>query len=815
MKGSIMRFRGLLAALVIAIVAPAALAQTPAQMEMFRQLPPDQQAQLMQQYRQQGGQMQVIAAPSRAETSENNGEPDREREQRKPVIDRATGLPMFGYDLFAGAPSTFAPVVDVPVPVDYILGPGDMLHVQLLGKLPGVHVLAVNRDGAINFPDLGPITVAGLGFDETRRMLQERVSQQMIGVTASITMGELRSIRIFVLGEAERPGSYTVSSLSTITNALFASGGVKPIGSLRNIQLKRNGELVTTLDLYDLLLRGDTRADARLSPGDVIFIPHVGTQVGIRGEVRRPALYELKGESTAGDMLALGGGLSSEAFPQRASLARINERQERVLEDLDLRNADGRGRRVRTGDVITVPSVLDRVDNVVRLEGHVWREGSVEFRPGMRLTDLIPSLDDVRPMPDQHYVLIRRELPPDRRVIGLSANLAEAWNDRGGPADLPLMARDQVRVFGLSNERPDVAALLSELRLQASFDEAAPVVRIGGRVRAPGEYPLEPGMRVSDLLRAGGQLSESAYVIAAEVTRYEVINGDFREIALVNVDLAAIRAGDTSADLALQPYDFLNVREVTDWRDQETVTLRGEVRFPGTYPIRKGETLLSVLGRAGGLTDRAYPNGAIFTRVQLREREAQQLRQLSERMEADLAALALQESQAGGDQGTVEAIAAGRSLLSDLSNAKPVGRLAMDFPKVLTASPGSDGDIILEDGDLLMVPGPKQSVTVIGEVQSPTSILFDRALGRDDYINLSGGMTRRADAANVYIVRANGQVTANGNRKWFRTADARLQPGDTIVVPTDVERMRPLPLWSAVTSIIFNLAVAVAAVNSF
>jgi polysaccharide biosynthesis/export protein len=316
-------------------------------------------------------------------------------------------------------------------------------------------------------------------------------------------------------------------------------------------------------------------------------------------------------------------------------------------------------------------------------------------------------------------------------------------------------------------------------------------------------------------LRAGGQLSESAYVIEAEVTRYEVINGDYREIGLVNVDLGAIRAGDVYADLVLQPHDFLNVREVTHWREQETVTFRGEVRFPGTYPIRKGETLLSVLGRAGGLTERAYPNGAIFTRVQLREREAQQLRQLSERMEADLAALALQESQAGGDQGTIGAIAAGRSLLSDLSNARPVGRLAMDFPKVLAVTPGSDGDIILEDGDVLMVPGPKQSVTVIGEVQSPTSILFDRALGRDDYINFSGGMTRRADAANVYVVRANGQVTASGDRKWFRTAEAALQPGDTIVVPTDVERMRPLPLWSAVTSIIFNLAVAVAAVNSF
>jgi polysaccharide biosynthesis/export protein len=235
MKGP-MVIRCLLAALVLALTLPVASAQTPtpAQMEMLRQLPPDQQAQLLQQFRSQGGQPRVdppLEMPA-GEGQANGTARDEDRSQlpRQPIIDEATGLPLFGYDLFAGAPSTFAPVTDIPVPVDYVLGPGDQLHVQLLGKTPGVNVLVVNRDGAVNFPELGPIIVAGLSFDEARRMLQERVSQQMIGVTASITMGELRSIRIFVLGDAQRPGSYTVSSLSTITNALFASGGVKPIG---------------------------------------------------------------------------------------------------------------------------------------------------------------------------------------------------------------------------------------------------------------------------------------------------------------------------------------------------------------------------------------------------------------------------------------------------------------------------------------------------------------------------------------------------------------------------------------------------------
>ena len=233
----------------------------------------------------------------------------------------AEALKPFGYDLFAGVPSTFAPVTDVPVPSEYVVGPGDRLEVQLIGNTRGRHSLVVNRDGRVNFPELGPITVSGLRFEQAKARIEARVNEQMIGTTAVVSIGDLRSIRVFVLGEAERPGSYTVSGLATITNALFASGGVKPIGSLRNIQLKRNGRLVQRLDLYDLLLNGDTSADVRLLPGDVIFIPPAGGTVGVTGEIRRPAIYELRGESTASDLLHLGGGLARggpRAHPHRA-----------------------------------------------------------------------------------------------------------------------------------------------------------------------------------------------------------------------------------------------------------------------------------------------------------------------------------------------------------------------------------------------------------------------------------------------------------------------------------------------------------------
>ncbi|NGX17011.1 SLBB domain-containing protein [Wenzhouxiangella sp. XN24] len=881
-----------LAVLLLSLLSVGpALAQTPtpAQLEMFRQLPQAEQQRLMRQYGIQPSQLQPGRQPQALDDTRDerafrdgrngeamgdgqngeNGQNGRgEGAERGPaqVIDPATGLPLFGYDLFSDVPSTFAPVTDVPVPVDYVLGPGDVVNVQLMGATPGSFTLAVNRDGAINFPELGPITVAGMTFDEARRILQERVSQQMIGATASVTMGELRSIRVFVLGDAQRPGSYTVSSLSTITNALFASGGVKPIGSLRNIELKRNGALVTRLDLYDLLLRGDTRGDVRLMPGDVIFIPPVGTQVAVDGEVRRPAVYEIKGATTTAELVELAGGLTAGAYPQGGRLARISEDQARILLDVDLKSAAGQGLRLRGGDLLEVPSVLERVDNTVQLLGHVYRPMRMQYRPGLRISDLVPSLSALKPLADANYVLIRRERAPDRRIMAVSVDLEAALRAKGSAADIELQPRDRVTVFSrvpleleeqgqngqngsarsrngvaqngqarpgvlngmaLGAEGPEelqalleadrrivVDELLDELRLQADFDSAAEVVRVGGRVRAPGLYPLEPGMRVSDLLRAGGSLAESAYITEAEVTRYEVVNGEYREAELISIDLAAVRAGIPGADLLLGSYDFLHVKEVTNWTEQHSVELRGEVRFPGTYPIRVDETLLSVIQRAGGLTERAFINGAVFTRVKLREREAQQLRELAERMEADMSALALQQAQEGGAQ-TTEALATGRGLLSELNQATAVGRLAMDLRRVLAAEPGSRDDIILEDGDVLMVPGPMQSVTVLGEVQSPTSILFEERLSRDDYINLSGGTTRRADSARIYIVRANGHVTASGSRKWFQATNMQIEPGDTIVVPTDIERMRPLSLWSAVTTIIFNLAVAVAAVNSF
>jgi protein involved in polysaccharide export with SLBB domain len=726
-------------------------------------------------------------------------------------------LKPFGYDLFAGVPTTFAPVTDVPVPSEYVIGPGDRFDVQLIGNTKGKHSLVVNRDGRIMFPELGPIAVSGLRVDDAKARIEQRVADQMIGTQVTVSMGDLRSIRVFVVGEANQPGSYTVSSLATITNALFVSGGVKPIGSLRNIQLKRNGRIVSQLDLYDLLLNGDTSGDARLLPGDVIFIPPVGTTVGVTGEVRRPAIYELRGEASAADLLHLAGGLTPEADPRLATLQRIDERRERVVVDVDLTNPQARTMRLRTGDLLRVPGVRATYSNAVRVDGHVLRPASVEYRGGLRLTDVIPSADDLKPNADQRYVLIRREDTGTRRVQVISADLSEAWRAPTTDANPRLAPRDRIYVFDLETGRRAILdPILQELKLQAVSDEPSQVVRVSGRVRVPGEYPLEPGMTVSDLIRAGGGLAEEAYGGEADLARYEVRDGQSRKTDVVKIDLRRALARDPAADQMLAPFDFLVVKEISQWSSQETVRLEGEVRFPGEYPIERGETLRSVIERAGGLTPLAFPQGSVFTRESLKERERRQVEILVDRLKQDLGTLALQATQAttGAPQQASETLAIGQSLLADLRNAEPVGRLVIDLDRIMAAEAASVVDVILKDGDVLRVPQTAQEVTVIGEVQSATSHLYDPAFARDDYIRMSGGTTQKADDRRIYVVRANGSVETGSGSRWFRNAGS-IQPGDTIVVPLDAERMRPLPLWTAVTTIIFNLAVAVAAVNSF
>jgi polysaccharide biosynthesis/export protein len=715
----------------------------------------------------------------------------------------AEALKPFGYNLFTQVPSTFAPTSDIPVPADYRIGPGDNLTIDLFGKRSSQYQLVVNRNGALIVPDFGPIQVTGLSFDEVRGEILQRVSDQMIGVRASVTMGQLRSIRVFVVGDVTRAGAYTVSALSTITNALFASGGISKVGSLRNIELKRNGRTISRFDLYDLLLSGDTSKDRQLEHGDAIFVPAIGSTAAVMGEVQRPAIYELDDSATIGELIQTAGGLRPEADPRVARLERIDAQHQRTVINLDLSDPADRNRRLQPGDMLNVPRVLD-AKQAVTLEGSVERTGAYAWREGIRLTDLLGSLQAFKPNADQRYVLIRRERAQDRRIEILSADATRAFQAKGTSEDPLLETRDRVIVFSRQADRgPALAEILRELQLQSRDQTPRPTVIINGRVRATGTYPLEGDMTVSDLIRAGGGLEDAAYSAKAELTRYEVVDGESRQTDVMELDLPAVLAQTPGADVPLRAYDVLLIKEVPDWREQETVLLKGEVRFPGIYPIRRRETLRSVIARAGGLTDAAFSKGAVFTRRELVQQELQ----------TDLAFMAVRTAD-DDKSGTSETLAAGQSLLAQLRNTKPTGRLVIDLDRVLVREKSED-NIELRNGDQLIVPRMRPYVTVIGEVQNSTSHVWKASLTRDDYVRLSGGTTARADNKRTYVVRANGSVVASvDDARWFRSNGIELEPGDTVVVPIDATPMRPLATWTAVTTIAYNLAVTLAAIGS-
>ncbi|MGI9308436.1 MAG: SLBB domain-containing protein, partial [Gammaproteobacteria bacterium] len=806
-----------------------------------------------------------------------------------PFFGQKIKLQRFGYNLFEGVPTTFAPATDIPVPNEYRLGPGDTIEVQLFGKENRQYSLIVNRDGTINFPGIGPVNVMGEPFQKLKQAILDRVAEQLIGTSAAVTMGSLRSIQVLVLGDARRPASYTVSGLSTITNALFVSGGVSESGSLRNIQLIRDDQVIATLDLYDLLLRGRAKQDVRLESGDAIFIPPVGPLVGVGGFVKRPAIYELKDEFTVDEIIDIAGGLRPDAYPQLSRVERIDEEMERSFLNLDLTNQQDLAHQLQAGDVLLVPPVLRGYKDGVQLMGHVERPGIYEWVAGMRLTDLLPDLNILKPQADLNYILIRRETHPEKRIKVLSADLAVALSNRKSSENVFLEPRDQISVFIQSVERPEdmplpgstadeaataeavppqpnappapalqpgvypqpslleaetaeqqaqliaalyalqegevpettdpsalrsvrVAELLQDLERQAGADMPFERVTVSGEVRVPGAYPFEPEMRVDDLIRAGGGFTESAYPVEAELTRYEVVDGLYRSSRVIMVDIDAAISGDVSANILLLPSDFIAIRRIQNWEVEKTISMEGEVRYPGSYTIKPGDTLSSVIARAGGLTDQAFPQGGIFLRESLREREQEQINSLRDRLQGELASLALQQAGSLENSSVVDATSAGSALLATLRATEATGRLVIDLPAVIERPGDALIDVILQDGDRLLVPPTTQAITVLGEVQFPTSHLFVDGMNRDGYIGRSGGLTPNGAKKNIYLVRANGAVLASNSRSWF-SKSPKMEPGDTIVVPLDTQKGFRLQSWASVTTIVYNLAIAVAAIN--
>jgi len=794
-----------------------------------------------------------------------------------PPAEEEDELLPFGYDLFRNVPSTFAPATDIPVTDEYILGPGDELHIRLFGRDKTSANPVIDRDGLIDFPELGPMTVSGLSFRELRDKLKDEVEERLVGSEVSVTMGRLRSIQVFVLGDVVQPGAYTLSGLSTMSHALFLSGGVGEIGSMRRVQLKRGGELVGELDLYDMLLAGDSSGDLRLQSQDVLFVPPSGPRAGVRGQVRREAIYEIREGMNAAGLIELAGGLLPAAYPDFLLLERVEKGRRTAL---DFPMAEASDTSVQDGDLLRVFQAPDIPEDVVYLDGNVTHPGMRSFTAGMRIADLLPSTRELLPESYFDYGLIAREDPVTGEPGFLSWNPGAVLLEGAAEANLPLQARDRIYVFhrghfretpkviisgevrspgeyafvagmraldlvlaagGLTNDAwkgraellrtdaedkrilgwiLDLEGVLSAdplhnlrlmnldtLKVHSVWESRErPYVEVLGEVNLPGRYPLFEGMRVSDLVFAGGNPTEKAYVTKAELTRFTVVDGERRELWRLDISLRDALSGDMEEDIQLQPYDNLLIRRLSNWRGAERVRVTGEVAFPGNYPIEEGERLSDLVVRFGGFLTDAYLPAAVFTRESVREVQQRQFERMAEQLEGDLARFSVAEPGSSTDEIAKKraALEAGQNLVRALRETEAVGRLVIRLEDV-EALRGSEFDLLLQNGDHLHVPKLNEFVMVMGQVHNPMAFKYRSDWDVGEYIKQAGGKSRFADGKMIYVVRADGSVA---NRR------KDLEPGDVIVVPQTLDRFDAMEFAMDLSQVLYQVGLAAAAAQS-
>ncbi|MCZ4253678.1 SLBB domain-containing protein [Pseudoalteromonas shioyasakiensis] len=878
--------------LLLTSASVLAFTPTAAQIEQFKKLPRAQQEALAKQY---GVDLSTITGKKSSSESaeqeptvqprlEQNDEPLTDEERFAPKVDE---VKPFGYDLFAGEPTSFMPSENAAVPDTYLIGRGDTLNINFYGKESESYEVVVDREGRISIPNLSPVQVAGLTFAEVKELIKAKVEQEVIGIKAFVSVGKLRSIRVLVLGEAYKPGSYSVSSLTTVSHALFVSGGVSDIASLRNIQVKRAGKVVANFDLYDLLINGDSSNDIILKPGDVVFIPSVGSQVAVEGLVKRPAIFELKKGETAAQLLKMAGGLKPQAYAKKAIVERFNNNNMKEVLSIDF-SSNQINYTPRDGDRIRFNPISFQYQNSISLIGAVARPGHYQWHQGKHISDVLTSVrGDLLPQADLGYGLLVREVNVAGDIQVFQFDIAQAIV-KAAEHDLELKANDKLFVFSRYQEKQaEEAALanmalteeqqqqqykvkqwheyqqrefekyigvtgsvdspklerdnaksiediskgrlgsgtkelspedyavfsrysllkpiISKLKQQASVSVAMQLVEINGHVTYPGVYPLTVNSEVNDLIAAAGGLLESAYTEQAEITR--VMDGDASKVKHIKFNLQAAMLGSNGENIALRSKDSINIFSIPNWQENVKVELKGEVKFPGVYTIRRGETLSNLLERAGGFSEFAAPNAAIFTREAIRKQEQQQLAKLSEDLRRDIASKSFENSVSSNSLSYDEM----NKLLNDLASVEAVGRLVIDLPLIVE----DKQRLVLQNGDALYVPSKRDSISVIGEVNYATSHLFQQGITVDDYIDLSGGLKERAADERIYIIKANGSVKIPNTGSWFAVNDTNtLEAGDTIVVPMNSDYMDNLTLWSTATQIVYQLGVAVAAISS-
>ncbi|WP_235075936.1 SLBB domain-containing protein [Marinomonas profundimaris] len=860
---------------MIALVGNAsALDLSAAQINQFKSLPKAQQEALARQY---GVDLDSLMGTSATSTVVEQA-PAIVPVAPSPVINVEQAIEksddevaMFGYDVLSGSNMGFTVVDDFPVPLDYQMGPGDIINVQMFGKSTQDVSLKIDRDGTINLPDLGPISVAGQTFEQLRTQVIKVIKQKVIGVDVSVSMGAMRTMQVYIVGEVTQPGAYNVNALTTITQALVASGGVKQSGSLRNIQLKRKGKVVSDFDLYDLLLNGDTAKDIRLSSGDTLFIPTRQNSVTIQGQVTRPAMYELKGRVTMTGLLNMAGGASAQAYLSKVNVRRANSDGVQQL-TLDLSTPSDRQFIVADGDEIRLDKVSNSLKNAIAVRGEVARQGALSFKEGMKVSDAIGSIEDgLKQSADLNYALLVRQINQKQDIEVYQFSLLTALTSHTSPDNLLLQEKDQIFVFDNGLEQGYWFGSYSNDK--ANFTEG--VKDINGALFSEREII---------------DAQTGAVVVKKETTELDI--ADISDIS------AAAEQRKINRESLLTPIVDRLKEQSGYLLPAQVIEISGAVKFPGVYPLAVNAKIPSILTAAGGLTESAYLTSAelshrvtwngrsVMERVNFSLKDAitgkypvqispqdhiiikskpgwkegmvvdlqgefvfpgtyifqrgETLKEVIERaggftefaypdgailsrerlkrQEAErlkyLNAQLKQEISAMSlrRQGSsVSDPAQAIAIVDQLDKAEPVGRLVVDLNKAMTGD--KLANLLLEKGDKLFVPALNPVVSISGEVQYASHHTFNPNLTVEDYIASAGGTKRQADIDRVYIVKANGSVELPNNSFWFSRNYQPLEPGDTIIVPINTDYLDGLSTLSTATQILYQLGVAWSAVK--
>lgn len=692
-------------------------------------------------------------------------------------------LRRFGSDFFSRTSASMArgstdASLDVPLGPDYVVGAGDTLTVDLWGGTTQTFSRTVSRDGSLLLPEAGSLQVAGLTLDHVEALVQSALSRQFRDVRSSVTVSRLRGVRVYVVGDVQRPGGYDLSPLATPLSALYIAGGPTATGSLRTVRHLRGAQLVEQIDLYNFLLHGVRASTGHFESGDTLEIPPAGPQVAVAGAVRRPAIYELAdADRNLQSVIEDAGGLLPAAAADHITVERIDPNAGRRTLTAPHASSPESNRNVRAafslqdGDRITIGSLLPYSERVVYLTGHVARPGRVAFRDGLQLSDVLQSQRDLLPEPAARGELVRL-VPPDFHAESLPFDLREVLI---GNQNLALQAFDTIRVLG-------------------RYEQDAPTVTVTGEVQRPGPYPLSEGMTAGQLVRMAGGLKRAALRDTADLTSYTVNGGQRIEGSLTTVSIgAAVDGADPRSDPPLKPGDVLTVREITGWGDiGQSVTIEGQVRFPGIYGFREGEKLSTVLGRAGGLRDTAYPEGAVLVREGVKTLEGKSRDELVRQIETNAASARISPNlSASWDAGaTLQMIKAQQDqVLADLKAHPPVGRMVIHISGNVSLWANTSDDVELRRGDVLTVPKRPGFVLVTGQVYNGTALTFTPGKTASWYLGRAGGASQSADRKDIFVIRANGTVIGRRSAGgWFAgdVLSTRIEPGDVVVVPQKI-----------------------------